>query len=115
MKLNEFAKDDKLDELIGTLAKGVGGLAKGIGKAAVATTAALDQSSGTSADIRQGGALRGGAKLGNPSAKDSNAQSQAERNKEIAANQKEMQDMIRAKEKEIQELRKQMSELQRQR
>lgn len=112
MKLNEFAKDDKLDELIGTLAKGAMGLAKGIGKAAVGTVAALDKASGTSADIMPGGALRGGASI-DPKKKD--PASAAERNKEIQAAQKDMQDMIRAKEKEIQELRKQMSELQRQR
>lgn len=113
MKLNEFAKDDKLDELIGTLAKGAMGLAKGIGKAAVGTTAALAKSSGTSSDIMPGGALRGGGQ--DFAAKAGRAQSQAEKNKEIQAAQKDMQDMIRAKEKEIQELRKQMSELQRQR
>ena len=113
MKLNEFAKDDKLDELIGTLAKGAMGLAKGIGKAAIGTTAALAKSSGTSSDIAPGGALRGGGKDFASTA--NRAQSQAEKNKEIMAAQKEMQDVIREKEKEIQELRKQMSELQRQR
>lgn len=112
MKLNEFAKDDKLDELVGALARGIGGAAKLGAKAIGGTIAALDKASGTSADIAPGGALRGGASF-EPKKKD--PASAAERNKEIQAAQKDMQDMIRAKEKEIQELRKQMSELQRQR
>jgi hypothetical protein len=128
MKLSEFSDDKQLDELVGTMAKGIGAIAKGAANFAVKTTKGLDAASGTSSDFQfqkgPDGQRRATGNIPNairdkdyvPGTGDMSTgagkpKDIAQAQREIQKAKQDMQAAIKAKEDEIRELKKQMADI----
>lgn len=115
MKLNEFASDEKLDEILPALAIGAAkagmGAAKAIG-GAVKTAANVAGKVGSAVGNAVGSAGNAATKAASGLAGGGMDPAQAAMAaQEQAAKKKEVQDSIKAKEQELIDLRKQLADL----